>query len=30
MDADNKNLDSFIFASDILRQVKLAHDEAKK
>ena len=30
MDADNKNLDSFIFASDILRQVKMAHDEAKK
>ncbi len=30
MDADNKRLDDFIFASDILRQVKLAHDEAKK
>jgi phospholipid/cholesterol/gamma-HCH transport system ATP-binding protein len=30
MDADNKRLDDFIFASDILRQVKIAHDEAKK
>ncbi len=30
MDADNKRLDDFIFASDILRQVKLAHDEAKQ
>lgn len=28
MDADNSRLDDFIFASDILRQVKLAHDEA--
>jgi phospholipid/cholesterol/gamma-HCH transport system ATP-binding protein len=26
MDASNKNLEDFIFASDILRQVKLAHD----
>ncbi len=30
MDADNKKLDDFIFASDILRQVKMAHDEAKQ
>lgn len=30
MDADNKRLDDFIFASDILRQVKLAHDGAKQ
>ena len=30
MDANNRRLDDFIFASDILRQVKLAHDEAKK
>ena len=28
MDADNQRLDDFIFASDILRQVKLTHDEA--
>lgn len=30
MDADNNKLDDFIFASDILRQVKMAHDEAKQ
>lgn len=30
MDADNQRLDDFIFASDILRQVKLAHDEARR
>lgn len=30
MDADNKNLEDFIFASDILRHVKMAHDESKK
>lgn len=29
MDADNKPLQDFIFASDILRQVKLAHDQEK-
>jgi len=27
MDATNKRLEDFIFASDILRQVKMAHDE---
>lgn len=30
MDADNKSLEDFIFASDILRHVKMAHDEEKK
>lgn len=30
MDVDNRRLDDFIFASDILRQVKEAHDDAKK
>lgn len=30
MDADNQRLDDFIFASDILRQVKMAHDEARR
>ena len=30
MDANNRRLDDFIFASDILRQVKLAHDSEKK
>lgn len=30
MDADNKKLEDFIFASDILRQVKIAHDQEKK
>ena len=29
MDAGNPRLDDFIFASDILRQVKMAHDEAR-
>ncbi|MCQ2077414.1 MAG: ATP-binding cassette domain-containing protein [Bacteroidaceae bacterium] len=28
MDADNKKLEDFIFASDILRQVKMAHDSS--
>jgi phospholipid/cholesterol/gamma-HCH transport system ATP-binding protein len=30
MDADNKSLEDFIFASDILRHVKMAHDASKK
>lgn len=30
MDADNKKLEDFIFASDILRQVKVTHDQEKK
>lgn len=30
MDADNKKLEDFIFASDILRQVKMAHDNEKR
>ena len=29
MDADNKNLDDFIFASDILRKAKELHDQKK-
>ncbi len=29
MDAENKKLEDFIFASDILRQVKMAHDNEK-
>lgn len=30
MDADNNSLEDFIFASDILRHVKMAHDASKK
>ena len=30
MDADNKRLEDFIFASDILRQAKMLHDQQKE
>ena len=30
MDADNKKLNDFIFASDILRQAKQLHDQKRK
>jgi phospholipid/cholesterol/gamma-HCH transport system ATP-binding protein len=30
MDAKNKNLEDFIFASDILRYMKIAHDQQKQ